>query len=63
MVVKIGLELCPTLNYLNSASVDNYSQTGLLGFIFLMITGTMFAIGFMYLLGDLSGLFRGKKGD
>jgi hypothetical protein len=50
-------------NYLNGANIENYSQTGLLGFAFLMIAGTMFAIGFIYLLADVTQLFKGKKED
>lgn len=50
-------------NYLNSANMENYSQVDYLGFALLMISGTMFAIGFIYLLGNMAELFRGKKGD
>jgi cytochrome bd-type quinol oxidase subunit 1 len=50
-------------NYLNGANIENYSQVDFLGFALLMISGTMFAIGFIYLLGDMAELFRGKKGD
>ena len=50
-------------NYLNEANIENYSQTDFIGFACLMIAGTMFAIGFIYLLADVTELFKGKKGD
>lgn len=50
-------------NYLNGANIENYSQVDFMGFAFLMISGTMFAIGFIYLLSDVAELFKGKKGD
>lgn len=50
-------------NFLNGANIDNYSQVDFTGFALLMISGTMFAIGFIYLLADVGQLFRGKKGD
>jgi hypothetical protein len=50
-------------NYLNGANIENYSQINFIGFALLMLAGTMFAIGFIYLLSDLTELFRGKKGE
>ena len=50
-------------SYLNGANLDNYSQVDFTGFALLMISGAMFAIGFIYLLADVGQLFMGKKGD
>ena len=50
-------------NYLNSANADNYSQIDLIGFPAIMISGMMFAIGSIYLIGDVTEFFKGKKGD
>ena len=50
-------------SYLNAANLENYSQTNMLGFPMLMLSGAMFAIGAMYLLADMAQIFRGKKGD
>lgn len=49
--------------YLNEANIENYSQVDFTGFALLMVSGTMFAVGFIYLLADIGQLFRGKKGD
>ncbi len=61
LTVAGAAALYESWNYLNSATADNYSQTGVLGFTFLMLSGAMFAIGFMYLLADVAELFKGKK--
>lgn len=50
-------------NYLNEANLENYAQTDLIGFPLLMISCTMFAIGFIYLLADVTELFKGGKRD
>lgn len=50
-------------SYLNGANIENYSQVDFTGFALLMISGAMFAIGFIYLLADVGQLFRGKKED
>jgi hypothetical protein len=64
VLIIIGIVgLYESWNYLNSANLENYSQTDLIGFPLLMIACTMFAIGFMYLLADVAQLFKGKKGD
>lgn len=50
-------------SYLNGANIENYSQVDFTGFALLMISGTMFAIGFIYFLVDMGQLFRGRRGD
>lgn len=61
LTVASMVGLYESWNYLNGANMENYSQVDLTGFIFLMISGTMFAIGFVYLLADMTELFRGKR--
>ncbi|MDE1830655.1 MAG: hypothetical protein KGI25_10070 [Thaumarchaeota archaeon] len=69
MLFEIGLTVASIIglyeswNYLNSATVENYSEVDITGFMFLMISGATFAIGFIYLLADLQKFFIGKKGD
>lgn len=63
LTVSAIVALYESWNYLNGANTENYSQVSFTGFAFLMVSGAMFAIGFIYLLADLSDLFKAKKRD
>ena len=63
LIITSIFGLYESWNYLNGANLENYSQIDLMGFPLLMIACTMFAIGFIYLLADVTQLFKGKKGD